>query len=59
MQKFFEQETPSFFLSFFLWPHLWHREVHRVGAELEMQLPGYAAAMATSDPSPSLAYATA
>ena len=39
----------SFFLSFFLGPHLWHMEVPRLGFELELQLP--ATATATWDPS--------
>ena len=40
-----------FFLFFFLWPHLWHTEVPRVGVELELQLPAYATATAMTDPS--------
>ena len=34
---------------FFLWPHLWHVEVPRLGVELELQLQIYATAMATVD----------
>ena len=34
----------------FLRPHLWHMEVLRIGVELELQLPAYAAAMARPDP---------
>ena len=29
---------------FFLWPHLWHMEVPRLGVELELQLLTYTAA---------------
>ena len=35
----------------FLVPHLQHMEVPRLGAELELQLPAYATATATQDPS--------
>ena len=38
-----------FFLFFFLGPHPWHMEVPRLGAESELQLPGYATATATLD----------
>ena len=31
--------------------HLWHIEVHRLGVELELQLPAYATARAMPDPS--------
>ena len=31
--------------------HLWHREVHRLEVESELQLPAYATATATQDPS--------
>ena len=45
----------SFFLSFFflsfLGPHLWHVDVPRLGVCLELQLPAYAIATATPDPS--------
>ena len=46
----------SFFLFFFffccfLGPHLRHMEVPRLGVESEPQLPAYATAIATSDPS--------
>ena len=34
----------SFLLLFFLWPHLWHMEVLRLGAESELQLPAYTTA---------------
>ena len=34
-----------------LGPHPWHTEVPRLGAELELQLPAYATATATQDPS--------
>ena len=39
------------FLFFFLGPHLWHMKVPRLGDELELQLPAYAVATATLDPS--------
>ena len=39
----------TFFL--FLGPHLWHMEVPRVGAELELHLPAYTTAIAKPDPS--------
>ena len=38
-------------LFFFLWPHLWHMEVPRLGAELELQLPAYTTATATQNTS--------
>ena len=34
----------------FLGLHLWHMEVPRLGAELELQLPAYTTATATPDP---------
>ena len=40
----------SFFFCF-LGPHSWHMEVPRLGVELELQLPGYATATETWDPS--------
>ena len=40
-----------FFSFFFLGPHLQHMEVPRLGVELELQLPAYAIATATPDPS--------
>ena len=43
---------PSLFACFcFLEPHLQHMEVPRLGAESELQLPTYATATATQDPS--------
>ena len=36
-------------LFFFLRPHLWHVEVPKRGAELELQLQAYATAMVTLD----------
>ena len=43
----------SFFFFFFcvLGPHLWHREVPRLGVQLELQLSAYTTATATPDPS--------
>jgi len=38
----------SFFL--FLWPHLWLREVPRLGVESRVQLPAYTTATAMWDP---------
>ena len=41
-----------FFWSFvFLGPHSRHKEVHRLGVKLELQLPVYNTAIATRDPS--------
>ena len=40
-----------FFSLFFLRPHLPHVEVPRLGVESELQLPAYATATATQDPS--------
>ena len=40
----------SFFILFFLVPHVWPLEVPRPGAESELQLPAYATATATPDP---------
>ena len=34
---------------FFLWPHLWHMEVLRLGVKLEVQLQAHTAATATPD----------
>ena len=52
--------APSTALFFFLGPYLWHMEVSRLGAKLELQLPQqrciqttfttYTAAVAISDP---------
>ena len=39
------------FVFSFLWPHLWHMEVPRLGVELEQQLPAYSTATATQEPS--------
>ena len=39
--------TSHFF--FFLWPHLQHREVPRLGVKSELQLPAYTTATATPD----------
>ena len=41
------------FLNFFyfLGPHPWHVDVPKLGVESELQLPAYATATATSDPS--------
>ena len=43
--------TVSIFKNFFLALHLWHMEVPRLGVEWELQLPAYAIATATPDPS--------
>ena len=40
-----------FFFSLFLWLHLWHMEVPRLGVESELQLPAYTTATATPEPS--------
>ena len=37
------------YLFFFLWPHVWHMEFPRLGAELESELPAYTTATATLD----------
>ena len=37
------------YLFYFLWPHLRHMEVPRVGIGLELQLPAYITATATPD----------
>ena len=34
---------------FFLWEHMWHMEVPRLGIKLELQLLAYATAIATPD----------
>ena len=39
------------FLFCFLGPHLWHMDIPRLGVKLELELPAYAAAIATRDPS--------
>ena len=39
------------FFFVFLRPHPWHREVPRLGVQLELQLPAYTTATATGDPS--------
>ena len=39
------------FFFFFLGPHLWHMKVPRLGVKSELQLPAYAEATATQDPS--------
>ena len=39
------------FILLFLGPRLWHMEVPWLGTELELQLPTYATATATWDPS--------
>ena len=39
----------KFFFFCFLGPHPRHMQVSRLGVELELQLPGYATATATSD----------
>ena len=36
---------------FFLWPHLRHMEVPRLGVALELQVPAYTTTTATPDPS--------
>ena len=41
----------NFFIFCFLGSHLWHMEVPRLGVKLELQLPAYATATATLDPS--------
>ena len=41
--------TILFYFSFFLWPHLWHMEVPRLGVELELQLLATATATAMPD----------
>ena len=40
-----------FIIFIFLGPHLWHMEVPRLEVQLELQLPAYATATATRDPS--------
>ena len=40
-----------FFFFFFLGPHSQHMEVHRLGVQLELQLPAYTTAAAKPDPS--------
>ena len=40
-----------FFFFYFLWPCLWHMEVPRLGVKSELQLPAYATATTTRDPS--------
>ena len=42
--------VPAFVFCFFLKLHLWHMEVPRLGAELELQLPATARATAMPDP---------
>ena len=37
------------YMYFFLWSHLWHMEVPRLGVELELLLPAYTTATATRD----------
>ena len=44
--------SPFFFFFGFLGPHLQHMEVPRIGVQLKLQLPAYATAIATADPSP-------
>ena len=44
-----ESLSPSFF--FLSGLHLWHMEVPRLGVEWQLQLPAYATATATQDPS--------
>ena len=41
----------AFFFFFFSGPHTWHVEIPRWGVESELQLPAYATATATPDPS--------
>ena len=41
----------SFFFFSFLGLHLWHMQVSRLGAELELQLPAYTTATAMPNPS--------
>ena len=41
----------NFYFFVFLGPNLWHMEVPRLGVELDLQLPAYATATATRDPS--------
>ena len=44
----------DFLSGFFFWfsgPHLQHMEIPRLGVEGELQLPAYATAIATQDPS--------
>ena len=36
-----------FFFSLFLWPHLWHMEIPRLGMGSELQLPAYITATAS------------
>ena len=45
------QELPGFFLFVFLGPHPWPMEVPRLGVKSELQLPAFARATATGDPS--------
>ena len=46
-----EHQRNITFSFFFLWPHLWHTEVPRIGVKLELQLHAYSTATATPDPS--------
>ena len=39
----------DYFFFFFLGLHLWHMKVHRLGVELEVQLPAYTTAIAMWD----------
>ena len=39
----------TFFFFIFLWPHLWHMGVPRLGVESELQLLAYATATVTMD----------
>ena len=49
---FFSLSLPFFLPSFLLFlPHPWHMEVPRLGVKSELQLPAYATAIATPDPS--------
>ena len=49
--KNLQLHTSSIKKKFFLGPHLWHMKVPRLGVESQLQLPGYATAIATQDPS--------
>ena len=46
-----EKGKNFFFFPRFLWPHLWHMEVPRLGVQLELQLQACTTAAAMRDPS--------
>ena len=48
--EFFSSSLPSFFFICFLWLHLQHMEVPRLGVNLELQLPAYTTTTAMPRP---------